>query len=48
MIWTLLLGAVFVRTVTQLMTMPVFPESLLTLLGVSNLTYLGFKIPEKQ
>ena len=47
-IWTLLLGAVFVRTVTQLMTMPVFPESLLTLLGVSNLTYLGFKIPEKQ
>lgn len=46
-IWTMVLGAVFVRTVAQVMSMPEFPETLLTLLGISNATYLGFKIPEK-
>jgi len=46
-IWTMVLGAVFVRSVLQVMSMPEFPETLLTLLGISNVTYLGFKIPEK-
>jgi Flp pilus assembly protein TadB len=47
-LWTVVLGAVFVRAVAQVMSMPEFPDTLLTLLGISNATYLGFKIPEKQ
>lgn len=46
-IWTLILGAVFVGSVMQTMSMPEFPGSLLILMGISNITYLGFKIPEK-
>jgi hypothetical protein len=45
--WTFVLGAVFVRYVAEVMSMPEFPETLLTLMGISNATYLGFKIPEK-
>jgi hypothetical protein len=45
--WTLILGVVFVRHVTEVMSMPEFSETLLTLMGISNATYLGFKIPEK-
>jgi hypothetical protein len=47
-IWTMVLGAIFVQTVAQVMSMPEFPQTLLTLMGISNVTYLGFKIPEKQ
>ncbi|MBF8275912.1 MAG: hypothetical protein HW390_985 [Candidatus Brocadiaceae bacterium] len=47
-IWTILLGIVFVQTVAQEMSMPEFPETLVALLGVSGATYLGFKIPEKK
>lgn len=46
-LWTLILGTIFVVSVVQLMSMPEFPGSLLILMGVSNVTYLGFKIPEK-
>jgi hypothetical protein len=46
-LWTIVLGAVFVRTVAHIMSMPEFSETLLILLGISNATYLGFKIPEK-
>lgn len=46
-IWTMVLGAVFIRSVAQGMSMPEFSETLLILLGISNATYLGFKIPEK-
>jgi hypothetical protein len=46
-IWTLVLGTVFVHTVARMMSMPEFPDTLLTLMGISNATYLGFKIPEK-
>jgi hypothetical protein len=46
-IWTLILGVVFIQSVADGMSMPEFPETLLTLMGISNLTYLGFKIPEK-
>lgn len=45
--WTLVLGTVFVFSVARVMSMPEFPETLLTLMGISNATYLGFKIPEK-
>ena len=45
--WTVILGAVFIRSVATGMSMPEFSETLLTLLGISNGTYLGFKIPEK-
>jgi hypothetical protein len=46
-IWTLILGAVFVWSVAQVASMPEFPETLLVLQGISAGTYLGFKIPEK-
>jgi hypothetical protein len=46
-IWTLVLGATFIQTVAKMMSMPEFSDTLLTLLGISNATYLGFKIPEK-
>lgn len=45
-VWTVLLGFVFVRTVAQTVSMPEFPETLLLLMGISNGTYLGFKLPE--
>lgn len=45
-VWTVLLGVVFVRSVAAVMSMPEFPESLLLLMGISNATYLGFKFPE--
>lgn len=47
-LWTLVLGAVFVGNVAQVMSMPEFSDTLLVLMGISNGTYLGFKIPEKQ
>jgi hypothetical protein len=46
-IWTLILGTVFIYSVKQVMSMPEFSETLLVLMGISNGTYLGFKIPEK-
>ncbi|HSI59053.1 MAG TPA: hypothetical protein VLA16_15945 [Ideonella sp.] len=46
-VWTVVLGGVFVWTVAQVMSMPQFPDTLLMLLGISNGTYLGFKIPEQ-
>jgi hypothetical protein len=45
-IWTMVLGVVFVRTVAEVLSMPEFPETLLILMGISNATYLGFKVPE--
>jgi hypothetical protein len=46
-IWTLVLGAIFVQNVAEVMSMPEFSDTLLTLLGISNGMYIGFKIPEK-
>ena len=46
-IWTIILGMIFARSVADSMSIPEFPETLLVLMGISNLTYLGFKIPEK-
>jgi len=46
-LWTLILGIVFVTTVLTRMSMPEFETTLLTLMGISHVLYLGFKIPEK-
>jgi hypothetical protein len=46
--WTLVLGFVFVIKVGQDLVMPEFDGTLLTLMGISSGTYLGFKFPEKK
>lgn len=45
-VWTVVLGSVFVWGVYRNMAMPDFDPSLLTLMGISSGTYVGFKIPE--
>ncbi|MFC5457188.1 hypothetical protein [Prosthecobacter fluviatilis] len=45
LIWTLVLGVVFVVTVAKSRSLPVFDDTLLALLGISNGTYLGFRLP---
>ena len=47
-IWTVVLGAIFAVGVYQTLAMPEFSPTLLALMGISSLTYLGFKIPERQ
>lgn len=46
-IWTIVLGFVFVRNVIGQLAMPDFGTTLLTLMGISSGTYLGMKLPEK-
>ncbi len=43
-VWTLILGVVFVSEVFTKLAMPVFDATLLTLMGISSGTYLGFKV----
>jgi hypothetical protein len=43
-VWTLVLGVVFVSEVMTKLAMPVFDATLLTLMGISSGTYLGFKV----
>ncbi len=45
-VWTIVLGSVFVWGVYRNMAMPEFDASLLTLMGISSGTYVGFKVPE--
>lgn len=45
-VWTLILGVFFVRNVILNLDMPQFDENLLILMGISNGTYVGLKIPE--
>lgn len=47
-IWTIVIGALFCMGVYKELAMPEFSGTLLALMGISNGTYLGFKIPEKQ
>jgi hypothetical protein len=47
-IWTVVLGIVFFDEVAASLSIPVFDESLLALMGISAGTYLGFKLPEQQ
>jgi hypothetical protein len=45
-VWTIVLGVVFIWSVYRKMSMPDFDASLLTLMGISSGTYVGFKFPE--
>ena len=45
-IWTMVLGLVFIKNVNRDLTMPDFDTTLLGLMGLSAGTYLGFKFPE--
>ena len=44
-VWTGILGAVFVYNVINQLAMPDFSASLLILVGISSGTYIGFKVP---
>jgi hypothetical protein len=46
-VWTIVLGLVFLVGVYTTLAMPVFDSSLLLLMGISAGTYIGLKIPEK-
>ena len=46
-VWTFVLGIIFVSSVLIELSMPTFSPTLLTLMGISAGTYLGFKFPEK-
>ena len=46
-LWTVALGGFFVWRVIGTLSLPVIPNDLLILMGISNGTYLGFKIPER-
>jgi len=45
-IWTLALGFTFVIKVVMDLTLPNFSDGLLTLMGISGITYVGFKFNE--
>jgi hypothetical protein len=47
-LWTLILGAVFVRTSYETLQLPVFDATLLAMIGISGTLYIGFKWPEKK
>jgi hypothetical protein len=46
--WTLILGLVYVVEVWTNHSVPIFDSTLLTLMGISSGTYVGFKFPEAQ
>jgi hypothetical protein len=46
--WTIVLGIMFVSSVYNNLTMPVFSATLLGLMGISSGTYIGFKFPEQK
>lgn len=47
-IWTLILGIIYVYSVWETLAMPEFNATLLALQGLSAGAYLGFKIPDKK
>jgi hypothetical protein len=48
LVWTIVLGIIFCIGIYRNLAMPEFSVTLLALMGISNGTYLGFKIPERQ
>jgi len=46
-IWTIVLGIVFLASVYNRLLMPSFSENLLALMGISGVTYVGFKFQEE-
>lgn len=47
-VWTVVLGFVFVTEVYQSLAVPEFSATLLSLMGITGGTYLGFKFPEQK
>lgn len=47
-VWTIILGAMFVYRVLESLQMPAFDDTLLTLLGISGGLYVGFKWPDSK
>jgi hypothetical protein len=47
-VWTLVLGVIFVSEVLTKLAMPAFDSTLLVLMGISSGTYLGFRVSAKQ
>ena len=45
-VWTLVLGIIFICSVWSDLTMPDFNSTLLILMGISSGTYIGFKMKE--
>ena len=45
-LWTIILGMIFIWTVANSFSMPEFEPTLLLLMGISSGTYLGFKFKE--
>lgn len=45
-VWTVVLGVVFIARVRRELSMPVFSETLLGLMGLSSATYIALKVPE--
>ncbi len=46
LIWTIIIGAYFIQQVIVNLAIPQLPTELLALMGISNGTYLGLRIPE--
>ena len=46
-VWTLILGGIFLMSVLWDLTMPEFSATMLALMGISSGTYIGFKLPMK-
>ena len=46
-LWTLVLGGIFLYKVIKELSIPEYDATLLSLMGISSGTYIGFKIPEK-
>jgi hypothetical protein len=44
-VWTLVLGGIFLMSVLWYLTMPEFSATMLALMGISSGTYIGFKLP---
>ncbi|HEV7667972.1 MAG TPA: hypothetical protein VGS22_05580 [Thermoanaerobaculia bacterium] len=45
LMWTFVLGGVFIGSIMHALSMPDFSPTLLALMGISSTTYLGFKFP---
>jgi hypothetical protein len=47
-VWTLILGGIFLTAVLWDLTMPEFSATMLALMGISSGTYIGFKLPMRR
>ncbi|MEW6521374.1 MAG: hypothetical protein AB1461_18395 [Thermodesulfobacteriota bacterium] len=47
-VWTIVLIIIFLGGVYDALAMPTFDATLLALMGISNGTYIGFKLPDQQ